>query len=120
MKGIIILSVILLFIGWLFIFDTPMHHDLPWRTVGNYFTIEWMVPDNTVRYRGYWSTDSLKMINDPFSCRQFKIPAPNKTEPKQQHIIRYVPEGGSAYDLYYRVFAFDIDGNCENIKFLDY
>ena len=113
---IIILSLV---VGYLFVFNQPVPHKLPWRTEGNYFTIEWTVPEDVAYYRCYLANDSMRIVENPFSCFQIKMPPPLKPGKKQQQVIHYKLEEFS-YDLYVEVFAFDIDGNYWNIELLNF
>ena len=108
---IIITAIILVIVFW--IFNAPIQGDLPWRTEGNYFTIEWITPENVAYYRGFISSSREKIIRTPFQCQKINMPPPLKPGEKERITVHYklmnVP-----YDLYVEVYAFDIDGNyCE-------
>ena len=119
MKKYLPIIILSLFVGYLFVFNENPQSDLPWRTKGNFFTIEWIVPDNVVYYRCYLTNDKSRIIENPFSCFSIKMPPPLKSGKKQQQIIHYKLEKFT-YDLYVEVFAFDIDGNYWNINLLNF
>ena len=116
---IIILSLFVGVIGYLFMSHENMTADVPWRTQGNFFTIEWIVPEGVAYYRCYLANDKIKITENPFSCFQVKMPPPLKPGKKQQQVIHYKLEEFS-YDLYVEVFAFDIDGNYWNLDLLNF
>ncbi len=84
----------------------------------NSFDIEWDVPEGTLYYKAFTSIDSIQIKTRPFSCRRIRIPPPMKEEEKQQYNIRHWIKD-RPYDIYVRVFAFDIDGNYKNVKLLN-
>jgi hypothetical protein len=119
MKGVIVLGLLGLLVVYVWAFESPIRGSLPWRTEGHYFTIEWEVPENVAYYRCFLSADSVRLVNNPFSCFQVRTSPPLKPGKIQQQVIRYIPER-FAYDLYVEVFAFDIDGNYWNLDLLNF
>jgi len=115
MLKVFIIAVVLIGAWYLLLVPNISFTGVPWHIQGNCFTVQWDVPEGTVSYRGHWSIDSLSLISQPFLCRQFKIPPPKKFYVTQKHTIRYKVESFD-YDLYYRVFAFDINGKCTEVK----
>jgi hypothetical protein len=119
MKGIVVLLSLFVFVGVLWISDDRPEAKLPWHTQGNHFTVEWIVPEGTVYYRGYLSGDSASIVNNPFSCQYMRIPPPLKVGEKQSIVVRY-PLRETPYDIYVEIFAFDIDGNYKNLDLLHF
>lgn len=91
------------------------------KALSNYgvdsFLVEWDRPDNVVYYKGYASTNRLQITQSPFSCQKLRV-APANNNKKHNLLVRYVLRE-SPYDLYIKVFAFDIDGNYWEMKLLN-
>ena len=117
--GFITLLCLFGFVVYFIAFSHPIKHSLPWHTRGNYFTIEWIVPENVAYYRCYLANNKDRITKDPFGCFSIKMPPPLKPGKKQHRIINYKLEK-FPYDIYVEVFAFDIDGNYWNIELLNF
>lgn len=106
-------------IGYAIFDDVNYKHELPTHTAGNYFNVEWLAPKDAVYYRAFIADDSLKIIFAPFACQElWHMPAVRKKGVKQSITVKY-PYKGKDYDLYVRLFAFDIDDNYWNVKLLN-
>ena len=110
MKYLIAIVVVIIAVWYLLIAPNISFTRMPWYIRGDYFIIQWDIPDSTVCYRGYWSNDSLALEKHPFLCRQFKIEAPKKGRVKQRHIMRFYRSEDFSYNMYYKVFAFNGNG----------
>lgn len=118
LKGLISIIGFGLFVVYFLVFSGgPVETSVPWKTRGEYFTIEWIAPPNAVFYKAFVSSDRNRLINTPFQCRSLRMPPPKKAGEKQQVIVRYRLETFT-YDLYIEIYAFDMDGNYWNIDLL--
>jgi len=93
----------------------PSVHQRP-RT--NYFIVGWTAPEDVAYYKGYMSSDYEKITRKPFDCQKLRLPPPRKAGLNQSIRIQYqfLP---FTYDLYVRIFAFDIDGNYYTLDLLN-
>jgi len=118
-SGIIVIAIILMIIVGTWILNEPIHINPYRRPIGRFFTVEWVEPDGVIFYRGFMSGDSAKIKNTPFECQRLRMSPPKKSEGKQRVTIQYYLNE-KPYDLYVRVFAFNIDGNYRSVNLLNF